>query len=310
MNYKKSITIIIPNYNGESILKENLPIISSIANRYNAQIIVVDDASTDGSLKFLNDFPQIKVISKQKNEGFSSTVNIGVNSSSTELVCLLNSDVLPSSNFLESIFPYFDDPQIAGVGMQDESDDRETHGRGRFIFHRGFLLHQKLTDTSTNQLSSGTTGWASCGSAVFSKKIWDELGGLDETLNPFYFEDVDFGFRCWRAGYKDMFESISTVKHVHKTGAIKTHYQENKIKTISYRNQFIFNWKNLTDISLILQHVLFLPMNFAIALKSQDWPFFSGFFQAIMRISQIIGQRNNEAKNNKLTDHEILNINN
>jgi GT2 family glycosyltransferase len=208
---------------------------------------------------------------------------------------------------LDSILPYFDDQLVAGVGMHDYSDDGETHGRGKFVIYRGFLLHQKLINPMETELTSGPSGWASCGSAVFSKKIWDDLGGLDETLNPFYYEDVDLGYRAWKSGYKIFFEKNAGVRHIHKTGAIRTHYKDDRIKTISYRNQFIFNWKNLTDSDIVFLHIAYLPYNFLIALKNMDMPYFKGFFQAVLLLPKIIQKKTEEQKNFKLKDWELIN---
>jgi GT2 family glycosyltransferase len=303
----KQITIVIPNYNGQEILQENLPRIIQASKKYNAPIIIVDDKSTDNSLEILKTFPDIQVITKEKNEGFSSTVNLGVKNAKTELVCLLNSDVIPSENFLDPMLAHFNDMLIAAVGMHDLSDDGQSHGRGKFIFNRGFLLHQKLINPMQTEITSGSSGWASCGSGVFSKKIWDELGGLDETLNPFYYEDVDYGYRCWKSGYKIFFEQNAIVQHIHKKGAIKSNYNEDRIKTISYRNQFLFNWKNLTDLDLLLLHKFYLPYNFLIALKNMDWPFFKGFFEALKLVPKMIQKRTITTRNFRLKDWELIN---
>ena len=85
----KNISIIIPNYNGESLLKENIPILlnalRNLKNRY--EIIVVDDCSIDNSVKLLKEkFPLIKVIKTDKNSGFGSSCNLGVKESKYEIV--------------------------------------------------------------------------------------------------------------------------------------------------------------------------------------------------------------------------------
>jgi GT2 family glycosyltransferase len=318
----KTISIVIPNYNGAQILQENLPIILQHSQKYSAPVIIVDDGSTDDSIQILQDkfkaslftqansldiqaIPsQITIIKKDKNQGFSSTVNIGVKAAKTDLVCLLNSDIIPSQNFLDPLLPYFDDSQVAAVGMMDLSDDGDSHGRGKFIFHQGFILHQKLK--TSDELTSGITGWVSCGSGLFSKKIWEEIGGLNEILNPFYFEDVDYGYRAWKSGYKMYFEKKSVVEHVHKKGAIKTHYDEQRIQSISFRNQIIVSWTNITDISLILKHLLFLP-TFVIRVWLPKW-YINGFKEAIKAAPQVVSRRQFVSKNFKLTDKQVFEI--
>jgi GT2 family glycosyltransferase len=298
----KTISFVIPNYNGAEILQQNLPIVLQYAQKYNAQVIIVDDASTDDSVRIIVEkFPHVLLIKKPQNDGFSSTVNLGVKNATTELVCLLNSDIIPSQDFLDPLLDYFNDPQTAAVGMMDLSDDEDTHGRGKFIFHEGFLLHDKLAKDKT--LESGLTGWVSCGSGLFSKKIWDELGGLDELLNPFYFEDVDYGYRAWKAGYKMHFEKKAIVEHIHKKGAIKSNYDEQRIKTIVYRNQFIFSWKNLSTISLIIKHMLMLPINLTKAIINSDKPMLEGFINALKKLPVVLQKKSGQQK---LTDIQII----
>jgi len=307
----KTISIVIPNYNGAQILQENLPIILEYAKKYNAKITIVDDASTDDSIKIISEkFPEVTLIKKPKNDGFSSSVNLGVRSVDTELVCLLNSDIIPSQDFLDPLIPYFDDPEVAAVGMMDLSDDKDFHGRGKFIIHNGLIAHQKLvtlnsqSKDNTLDLESGLTGWVSCGSGLFSKKIWDELGGLDELLNPFYFEDVDYGYRAWKSGSKMYFEKKSIVEHVHKKGAIKTHYDQNRIKTISFTNQCIVSLKNLTDLNLVITLLLILP-TFMIRPWLPLW-YRDGIYNFLKKAPQILEKRNQNKKLFKYTDSQVL----
>ncbi len=302
----KDITIIIPNYNGEEVLKSNLPKVIDASYNKVFEIIIVDDASTDKSVEIIKQqFPQIKLIEKLKNEGFSSTVNVGVKNASTKLVCLLNSDVIPNENFLENTLSYFDDQDTAAVGMVDISDDDKTHGRGKFIFHKGFLLHNRF-DREDLAIESGITGWVSGGSGVFSKKIWDDLGGLDEIYNPFYFEDVDYGYRAWKSGYKMYVEKNATVSHIHKKGSIKSNYNENKIKITSYRNQFIFSWKNLTDLNLLMTHIMWIPINLVLALLKGDYQIIKGFMLASESLQRVINSRKDKIRLFTQRDDEII----
>lgn len=96
------ISIVIPNYNGKEILGKNLPKI--LAATKDAEIIVVDDASTDDSLLEIKNQSagrrkKIRIIQNEKNLGFTSSVNKGVREASGELVVLLNTDVVPQEDF-------------------------------------------------------------------------------------------------------------------------------------------------------------------------------------------------------------------
>jgi GT2 family glycosyltransferase len=279
-----SISVIIPNYNGQELLKRNLPKVFEAVG--DAEIIIVDDASTDSSLRILNDFKsKIKVIKNEKNLGFSSSINKGAKEAKGEIIVLLNTDVAPEKIFLESLMPHFNDGNVFAVGCMDKSVENGKvvlRGRGIGKWKRGFLVHSRGEINRTNTL------WVNGGSGAFRKSIWVKLGGLDELYSPFYWEDIDLSYRALKSGYKIVFEPKSIVVHEHEKGAIKSTYSKIKIKTIAYRNQFIFVWKNATDLNLQLLHLFWLPFNFVKALIGGDINFFAGFFLAFLKLPQII----------------------
>lgn len=276
------VTIVIPNYNGEYLLKKNLPKIFEAVK--DSEIIVVDDASEDGSVSFLRK-QKIKLLQNRRNLGFSSTVNKGVSVAKGGIVVLLNTDVIPQKNFLEYLLVHFKDPKVFAVGCLDRSFEKGfivDRGRGIGKWARGFLVH------SRGDVDRKDTLWVSGGSGAFRKSIWDKLGGLNELYNPFYWEDIDLSYRAQKSGYEVLFERKSVVDHKHEEGVIKKTYSGFKIKSIAYRNQFIFVWENATDLSLQIFHVLFLPYHFAKALIRRDLAFFLGFFSAFVLLPKII----------------------
>lgn len=297
-----NISVIIPNYNGEKVLKKNLPKV--IEEVRNAEVIVVDDASTDGSLEVLNDFKsKIKVLKNEKNVGFSSAVNRGVEEAKGEIVILLNTDVIPERGFLAPLLSHFDDDKIFAVGCMDKSmEEGKTvlRGRGVGFWKRGFLIH------SRGDVSKNNTLWVSGGSSAFRKSIWEKLNGFNSLYNPFYWEDIDLSYRAVKSGYQILFEPKSIVVHEHEKGAIKTKFSSSKIKAIAYRNQFIFVWKNATDLSLRFSHLLWLPYHFIKAFVKGDMAFFIGFFAALIRFPKIISSGLEDQKTFVLKDSQVI----
>lgn len=82
------VSIIVTNYNGKDLLAKNLPAVVAAGKEPGnkiAEIIVVDDGSNDGSVRFLKrSFSEVKVVQHRKNRGFSATVNTGVRTASGE----------------------------------------------------------------------------------------------------------------------------------------------------------------------------------------------------------------------------------
>jgi len=292
-----NISIIIPNYNGEDLLRKNLPKVIKIAESYkkgNIEIIVIDDCSTDNSIKTIQSLTQItglnrkinlKIIQNEKNLGFSPTVNKAAKEATGEVLVLLNTDVLPEEFFLEPLIKNFDDNKVFAVGCMDKSiEDGKTVFRGRGLgkWEKGFLIHRK------GEVSKNNTLWVNGGSGAFRRSIWNKLSGFNELYAPFYWEDIDLSYRALKSGYRVLFEPKSIVIHEHEKGAIKSKYSDFEIKVISYKNQFIFVWENATDISLQFLHILWLPYHFLKALLRGDAAFFLGFLKTLILLPKII----------------------
>src|SRR3989338_924624 len=282
------ISIVIPNYNGVEILKKNLPKVINYSQ--NAEIIVVDDASTDNSVEILKkNFPHIKVITKTRNEGFASTVNIGLKNTANDLVLLLNSDVEVLPGFLTPLLKHFEDKDVFAVGCAQitgvSNDNEYIEGRGIGHFQEGFLTHAR------GEPDKITTLWVFGGAAIYRKSIWKTIGGMNEIYTHFYWEDIDISYRALKIGYKLIFESSSKVKHIQKEGAIRTHYKKLFIKTVAYRNQILFVWLNISDAEYLINHFLYFPFHILKSLISLDPAFILGLLKAILLVPEVISQR-------------------
>ncbi|HEY4198610.1 MAG TPA: glycosyltransferase [Mucilaginibacter sp.] len=110
MATKKSVSIIIPNYNGRQLLKEYLPYaLEAIKNAGTVfEIIIVDDCSTDDSVATIRtEFPWAKLILNPHNRGFSHACNQGIEAAQYELIFLLNSDVKLTPDYFEHQWKHF-----------------------------------------------------------------------------------------------------------------------------------------------------------------------------------------------------------
>ncbi len=296
------VSVVIPNYNGEKLLKDSLPRVISVSDR--AEIIVVDDASTDASIETLKrEFPQIKLITHRQNLGFSSTVNDGVKNASGSLIYLLNSDVVPSKNYLSLLKNYFLDPEVFAVGsLQKTVEENKTTLRGRGIgkFTKGFLIHQK------GEINKKDTLWVGGGAGMFRKSLWEKFGGMNTIYNPFYWEDIDLSYRALKAGYKIYFEERSIVTHSQHKGAIRSSYSPVLIKTIAYRNQFFFIWVNITDNFFLIEHFFWLPYYLIRAIITFDFAFLRGFYLAVLQLRKVLEIHCQNQKRAKISDREVI----
>lgn len=310
-----NISVVIPNYNGEELLRKNLPKVFGVFKKYKngaVEIVVADDSSKDTSLDFLNTFQKenktnisLKILENNtgKNKGFASNVDIGVENAAGEIVILLNTDVVPDSDFLEPLLSHFSDETVFAVGCMDKSiEDGKIVLRGRGIgkWERGFMVHKAGSIDQTNTL------WASCGSGAFRKSIWNKIGGLNELYNPFYWEDIDLSYKAQKAGYTVLFEPKSTVVHEHEKGSIKSQYKPFSVIKTAYRNQFFFTWLNATDTIIFIKHVVFLPYFLTRAIVKGDRAFLVGFFLALVSLPKVLVERGKVQKLVKKSDQEVV----
>lgn len=303
------VSIVIPNYNGKESLLKNLPrVLETGVN----EVILVDDASIDGSVKQIkeqiakskNARQKVKILENKKNLGFSSTVNKGVEEATGDIVVLLNTDVSPETDFLKPLVAHFSDSKVFAVGCMDKSIENGKvvlRGRGLGRWYRGFLVHRRGEVDKLNTL------WVAGGSGAFRKSLWHKLGGFDPLYNPFYWEDIDLSYRAQKSGHKILFEPKSQVTHKHEEGAIKKNFSPFYIKTIAYRNQFFFVWKNITDKRLLLSHFFWLSYHLARALFSLDLAFWLGFFLALLRLPWILSDRWRVSALFVKSDREVIN---
>jgi len=288
-------SIIIPNYNGESLLAKNLPYVTrAMNNKENniCEIVVVDDGSWDDSIKLIKDkFPQVKVIKHKINRGFSAAVNTGVRGSSGDLLVLLNSDVVPSEGFLINTLPHFKSPKVFAVSLHEKG-----YGWARGGFKDGFI--QILPGEEGNSFHQSF--YVSGGSGVFRRSIWMKLGGMDEELlSPFYWEDIDLSFRAAKRGYIVGWEPESYVVHNHESTISKL--SKKYVSRIKERNQLLCLWKNLTSPGLVRKHVAGL---FTRLVRHPGY--LRVILMAVARLRIALKKKKREIKESKVSDEAIF----
>ncbi len=290
-----NVSVVIPNFNGVSLLKKNIPKLfaaQKIVDNKISEIVIVDDASEDESVKLIKtEFPQIKLVKHKINRGFSASVNTGVRSARGSLIALMNSDVVPTKNFLINVFPHFEDPSVFAVSMHEEG-----YGWAKGKFENGFIVH--APGKEGNKVHDSF--WVSGGSGVFRRSMWIKLKGMDEGLFKFYWEDVDLSYRAQKRGFKTLWEPKANVFHKHEstTGATFTKKHMSKMQE---KNQLLFIWKSLTSPALFRKHIVGLGKRI---LRHPGYALI--FLSALTRTRYVLKARKIEKKESKVSDEAIF----
>ena len=291
---KYPISIIIPVYKNYDMFYRYL----EINKKYfeGCEVIVMNDYPQENITKEIKKIiPDAIVFNNNKNLGFAGNVNCGVLKATKNYIFLMNSDVvLKDNSFLKALEYFKKDRKLFAVGFAQIEKDGTIVGANRGYFKNGLINHSLL---SSNIYHLTSNFWAEGGSSIFKKKLFIDLGLLDELFNPFYWEDIDLSYRAWKAGYKILYDPSIKVEHHHES-TIGKYFDKRKVLKIAFRNQLIFNWKNLTDKKLIFEHLLNFPKLI----------FIPGFFDALIRLPKILQARKKTIKLFIKSDKEILDI--
>lgn len=246
------ISVVIPNYNGKHFLKACIESLECQTFR-NIEVIVVDNASSDGSIEYLNEnYSHVKVIELSTNTGFSPAVNVGIKASRGEYIFLLNNDTEIDSECIAKLYDFIQkDKSIFSVNskmvqynnrqlLDDAGDEYNIFG---WAFKRGF-------NQSVHSNVKPRRVFSCCGGAsLYRKSILNEIGFFDEAFFA-YLEDVDIGYRANCYGYKNYYCPDAIVYHI-ISGTTGNKKSEFKTK-LSARNNTYLIYKNMTKIQVII----------------------------------------------------------
>jgi GT2 family glycosyltransferase len=252
MNDHPKVAIVILNWNGAAHLRQFLPsVLTSVWP--NLEVIVGDNASTDGSVVFVkNNFPSVRVIENNENYGFTGGYNRVLQQVDADYYILLNSDVEVEPGWIGPVITLMEsDPLIAVAAPKIKSYNQKDHfehagAAGGFIdslgypFCQGRIVYEIEQDKGQYD-QSGEVFWASGAAMFIKKKCWDESGGFDERFFA-HMEEIDLCWRLKNRGYKVVYCAQSEIYHL-GGGTLNT---ENPFKTyLNFRNNLLLLKKNL-----------------------------------------------------------------
>jgi len=228
MKRKTDLSVVILSYNTKTLLKDCLLSVSKAGKK--TQIIVVDNASSDGSsLMVKKNFPEVKLIQNQRNLGFAAGNNLGLKQAVGRYILFLNSDTLVKPNVFERLIKFLDKHPAVGAltpktllvsGKMDPDCHRgfptpwasisyflgleKLFPRSR-IFGRYHKLYLDLNKIHPIDAGAGAF-------LLVRRKAVEQIGGWDERYF-FYGEDLDFFYRLHQADWQVVFYPEPLVIH-------------------------------------------------------------------------------------------------
>jgi hypothetical protein len=198
------ISIIVPNWNGKRTLKACLQSLGRLKHP-NYEVIVVDDASTDGSAKVVSEvLPEARLILNERNLGFAATCNKGINASKGEYIALFNNDAVASPSWLSELMKVMHStPNLAVVsGLVLYYGTNIVWSAGaRIDTLTGVDWHIDRGKPFEHLHEIDDIDYVSGCAMVMRRSVVNKIGGLDERFF-FYGEDADWNFTAKRAGFK------------------------------------------------------------------------------------------------------------
>ena len=228
-----NLSIVVVSWNTKKYMEECLTSLRTIDGNLSAEIIVVDNASADGTPEMIRtQFPEVKLIETGANLGFAKGNNVGIKEATGEYICLINSDVNVPSDCLQKMYSYMEQqPTVGLLGPGMLRTDGRVHRSGmRFptlwnIFLRalfldsifkgtglfgGFLMKDFHFDQTRDM--DVLNGWL----WMARREALNKVGALDDRFFM-YAEDVDWCKRFHLAGWRVVF--YPDAKALHYGGA-------------------------------------------------------------------------------------------
>ncbi len=239
------LSIIIVNYNVKEFLQNLVHSLQKALIGISHEIIVVDNASNDGSVEFIkNKFPQITLITNKTNLGFSKANNIGLKHAKGKFILLINPDTIVREDTVSKMIDFMNShPEVGLAGCKILNPDGSLQLACRRSFPGPWTSFCKVTGLSTlfpksklfarynlTYLDENLTYEVDAISGSFmmmKKEVYDKVGGFDEQFFM-YGEDLDLCYRIQKSGYKVYYFSETQIIHYKGESTKRSNLDETK----------------------------------------------------------------------------------
>lgn len=267
------LSVVILNYNVRYFLELCLKSVQQAISTIEAEIIVVDNNSTDDSCDMVQDlFPKVILIQNQENLGFSKGNNLGVLQAKGEYVCILNPDTVVAEDTFVKLLGFVESKEKIGVagcklinGIGDFLPESKRNIPSPWVaFNKIFGNSKKYYANGLNQNETGKVDIL-VGAFMFLKRsVYNHVGGFD-TEYFMYGEDIDLSYKILKSGFQNYY--LGDVIAIHFKG-------ESTLKDNTYAKHFynamkIFYKKHFRK-NLLFDAAVWIGINFAKQFRSKS----------------------------------------
>lgn len=285
-----------------------------------AEIIVVDNNSTDNSVEILRNFPTVKTICNPKNVGYSLGLNQAFTAATSSLVCVTGPDIVVSEDWLWPLIEtYLSNPEkiFAITSHVRTLDGYEIQSSGSSLHFTGHLNVDQMWKQIDGEYDHDLTSPKEVGaidstSALIDKAKFISVGGCDPTFFV-YHEEFDYCYRARMRGWQCWYQPRSVVFHGVGTKEFSVRSQGNYPRLRPYlhtKNRFISILKNFQWRTLICILPVFLPieiLNFLVLLRLKlAGAYLTALFWVWKNRREILAKRKNIQETRKVKDNRLL----
>jgi GT2 family glycosyltransferase len=302
------VSVIIVNWNGEQFLEQCLMALMAQSVKPH-EIILVDNASSDGSVNRLRRFPLVRLMAQSQNTGFARGNNLAIEAASpeSEWIGLMNPDAFAEPLWLEELLTAaqrntsFD---VFGSKLVNAADTSILDGVGDAYHMSGLVWRMAHGLPSSDAAAAEVEIFSACAAAaLYRRSALREIGGFDEDYFC-YVEDVDLGFRLKLAGRRCLYVPQSVAHHV---GSGTTGGQHSDFALYHGHRNLV--WTFVKDMPGVLFWLL-LPMHVMLNLATVVWFALRGQGGVIVRAKcdAILGLPNMWRKRKQIQKNRVASI--
>lgn len=258
MGMKNELSVVIPSFNGRELLAEYLPATFEVCRNSGLvdafEVVVADDASTDGTVGFLRErFPEVVVVEGTENGGFSKNTNRGIRAAKYDWILLLNNDMELLEGTVDGLME-LRGAEVFGVSCAICSPQDGGVQEGRKL---PVVSGHKISYRDDTEVCEVCDTMYLCGGVALINRVKvAELGGFDEVYSPFYFEDMDLSLRAWQRGWRCLYTPNARCLHQHSV-TINNNFDREYVKSIFVRNRTLLAYRFVPCAPRLLLNLMF-----------------------------------------------------